>query len=227
MRKVMVIQNVECEPLGRFAGASADFRYLRPYAGESLPGSLDGWDAMIVLGGPIAVYEADENPFLDAEIDLLRMAIGQDFPTLGICLGSQLIAHAAGAKVYAGQVREVGWGTVELTETLASDSLFSGLPASLPVFQLHGDTFDLPEDAERLAGNQAYPNQAFRIGQRVYGLQFHVEVTRDLVKNWTAIYEDYITEAGVLVSAILDKLDSRDEALRPVAFQVISRFLDL
>jgi len=223
----MVIQNIECEPLGRFAGASADFHYLRPFAGESLPTHLEGWDAMIVLGGPMAVYEVEENPFLTAELELLRQAIDEDLPALGICLGSQLIAGAAGADVYAGPVREVGWGEVGLTDAASEDALFAGLPGTLPVFQLHGDTFVLPEHAVRLAGNQAYPNQAFRLGKRVYGLQFHVEVTMDLVRNWTAIYSDYIAGAGVSTEAIMEELGARDEELKPVALQMISRFLEL
>jgi GMP synthase-like glutamine amidotransferase len=223
----MVIQNIECEPLGLFAEAGADFIYVRPYAGEAVPDSLEGWDALIVLGGPMAVYEADKTSFLATELELLKSAIACDFPVLGICLGSQLIAAAAGGRVFSGPAREVGWGEVELTEAATSDALFSGLPGTLPVFQLHGDTFDLPDEAVRLAGNEVYPNQAFRIGKRVYGFQFHVEVNSELICDWVEIYRDYIYETEGDVEAILEALPERIEVLRPVASGIIERFLEL
>ncbi|MHB9054291.1 MAG: type 1 glutamine amidotransferase [Thermoleophilia bacterium] len=227
MRKVMVIQNVGCEPLGRFSEADAEFVYIRPFSGEPVPGSLDGWDALVVLGGPMAAYETDRIPFLGDEIELLKEAIARDFPVLGICLGSQLIAWAGGARVYAGPVRELGWGSVELTEDAREDALFSGLPRSLPVFQLHGDTFDLPGQAVRLAENSTYANQAFRIGGRVYGLQFHIEVVPELAKNWVDVYADYLKTGGASGEEILDALEDGDKALRPIANTLISRFLQL
>ena len=223
----MVIQNVDCEPLGRFSEAPADFAYIRPFAGETVPASTGGWDGLIVLGGPMAVYEAAGTPFLEDELALLRRAIAKDFPVLGICLGSQLIAAAAGAKVYPGPVRELGWASVRLTEAAAGDALFSELPADLPVFQLHGDTFDLPVNAVRLAGNDAYENQAFRIGNRIYGLQFHIEVTPELARSWVSVYADYLDGGGASGGGILERLQAGDRALRPIAAQLISRFLDL
>ncbi|MCL4473205.1 MAG: type 1 glutamine amidotransferase [Actinobacteria bacterium] len=227
MSKVMVIQNVGCEPLGRFSEADAEFVYIRPFLGEPLPQNLDGWDALVVLGGPMAAYESGRSAFLGEEIALLGEAIAEDFPVLGVCLGSQLIAKAAGARVYAGPVRELGWGSVQLTEAAETDALFSGLPRELPVFQLHGDTFDLPRDAVRLAENSTYANQAFRIGGKVYGVQFHVEVVPGLAKSWVDEYADYLKTGGASGEEILRELDEKDKALRPVANTLIGRFLKL
>ncbi len=204
-----------------------EFFYIRPYVGDAIPTTTTGWDAIIILGGPMAVYEADRLPFLKQEIDLLKKAIEQDLPMLGICLGSQLIAHAAGAKVYSGPNRELGWGSVRLTEAAANDALFADMPRELPVFQLHGDSFDLPRNAVLLASSNAYHNQAFRLGKCVYGLQFHVEVTEALIRDWVDEYSDYLSGGGVAAADILERLHEHCEALRPAADKVIERFLTL
>jgi GMP synthase (glutamine-hydrolysing) len=228
MHKVMVIQHIGCETLGLFADEAtgrAEFSYVRPFEGEPVPRSLAGWDSLIILGGPMAVYEPDLHPYLKDELRLIREAIRNDFPTLGICLGSQLIASAAGAAVYPGPRREAGWGEVDVTEAARSDPLFVGMESPLPVFQLHGDTFDLPEGAVRLATNDLYVNQAFRMGNNIYGLQFHVEVTESLVVDWSAIYEDYLSEAGIPPKTLMEDLTRKSEALRPAASQIVRGFL--
>ena len=230
MRKLMVIQHIDCEPLGLFAEEAAglaEFTYVRPFKGEPVPDSLAGWDGLIILGGPMAVHESDESLYLNDELNLIAGAIKDDFPLLGICLGSQLIAAAGGAAVYPGPQREAGWGEVVLTEAAGKDPLFAGLPSPLPVFQLHGDTFDLPAGAARLATNDLYANQAFRLRNNIYGLQFHVEVTSDLVKEWAGFYVDYISGAGISPDGLLENLTPRSESLRPVASQIITRFLRL
>ncbi|MFA5801987.1 MAG: type 1 glutamine amidotransferase [Thermoleophilia bacterium] len=226
----MVIQHIGCEPLGLFAEEAmglAEFTYLWPFKGEPIPDSLDGWDGLIILGGPMAVYESDGSFYLNDEIGLITKAIKEGFPVLGICLGSQLIAAAGGAAVYSGPQREAGWGEVELTRAGVKDPLFAGLPSPLPVFQLHGDTFDLPPGAIRLATNDFFANQAFRLGSNIYGLQFHVEVTSDLVKEWAGFYKDYIAGAGISPDNLLEDLIPKCEALRPVASRIIRHFLQM
>lgn len=225
-----MIQHIGCEPLGLFAEEAAglaEFKYVRPFKGEPIPDSLVGWDGLIILGGPMAVYESDVDRYLVDELKLIAGAIKDDFPVLGICLGSQLIAAAAGATIFPGAQRETGWGEVVLTDAAGKDPLFTGLPSPLPVFQLHGDTFELPVGAERLAKNDLYANQAFRLGNNVYGLQFHVEVTSGLVNKWAGFYSDYISGAGISPDSLLEDLMLRSESLRLIASRIITGFLRL
>jgi len=126
----------------------------------------------------------DDLPWLEAERVLLRAAVDAGLPVLGVCLGAQQLAAALGAEVVAGAEPECGVGEVHLTEAALEDPVFAVAPSPLPCVHWHGDTFTLPAGAVRLAGNQAYENQAFRVGARAYGLQFHVEVTGSLVAHW-------------------------------------------
>lgn len=143
-------------------------------------------DLLIILGGPIGVYEREAYPFLDAETDLIRSRLAEKLPTLGICLGAQLIAAAAGASVYPGsQGKEIGWASIQAGTDAIDHPFFSELLVpELRVLHWHGDTFDLPEDAHHLARTAAYPNQAFAIGQHALGLQFHPEVTAQNLERW-------------------------------------------
>lgn len=141
-------------------------------------------DLVIVLGGPIGVYEADDYPFLKQEIAFLKDRLSADKPTLGICLGSQLIACALGAKVYSSGRSEIGWGHLILTEAGKQSCLAALSPDLTSVLHWHGDTFDLPEGATLLASTPAFPNQAFAWGKHCLGLQFHAEVTGSGLEGW-------------------------------------------
>lgn len=138
------------------------------YEDAALPGPQDV-DMLIVMGGPMGVYEEAIYPWLAAEKAFIRNMIELGKPVLGICLGSQLIAAALGARVYRNEQKEIGWFPVQFKEELA--------PAGTTVFHWHGDTFDLPEHAVHLASTSVTPHQAFRLGEKVFGLQFHFEVT--------------------------------------------------
>ncbi|WP_343701602.1 gamma-glutamyl-gamma-aminobutyrate hydrolase family protein [Chitinophaga sp.] len=140
----------------------------RWYNNPAPPAAVEA-DMLIVMGGPMGVYEEDQYAWLAPEKELIRGAIAAGKPVLGICLGAQLIAAALGAKVYPNREKEIGWFPVQFHEDLA--------PSSATVFHWHGDTFDLPEGAVHLAETPACKNQAYRIGDKVYGLQFHFEVT--------------------------------------------------
>jgi GMP synthase-like glutamine amidotransferase len=139
--------------------------------------------ALIFLGGSMSVN--DDLPFIHREVDHIRGAIIRAQPVLGICLGAQLIAKALGAPVYKNTVKEIGWAPVTFTSNAQRDPLFAHL-SSETVFHWHGDTFDLPEGAELLASSARCRNQAFRLGDRVYGLQFHLEVTPAMIAQWCA-----------------------------------------
>lgn len=138
-------------------------------------------DLLIVLGGPIGVYETDTYPFLSTEIALLEHRLRRGLPTLGICLGAQLMAQALGGRVYPGGTKEIGWGTVELTAD-GKASCLRGLQTK--VLHWHGDTFDLPADAMRLASNANYQNQAFAWGRNALALQFHLEADPRQLEEW-------------------------------------------
>jgi GMP synthase-like glutamine amidotransferase len=184
--RVAVVMHVESEGPGvlgevlEAAGAAVDVVHLD--RGESLPepGALE---AAIVLGGPMNVYEDSIHPFLREEDRFLRAAAERGLPVLGICLGAQLIAKAAGAAVTKNRVKEVGWYTVTLTEDGVRDPLFRELPPALTVLQWHEDTFDIPAAGTLLATGRDCVNQAFRVGNS-WGLQFHLEANRSMLRDW-------------------------------------------
>ncbi|MCV2884604.1 glutamine amidotransferase [Aestuariibacter sp. AA17] len=184
MKTVHVIRHMAFEGLGNIELALAKFdtniKYIeagmQPITEEILESDL-----LIVLGGPIGVYDVEDFPFLENEISLLKQRIEMKKPVLGVCLGAQLIAHAMGGRVYAGPVKEIGWGELEIT---AGDSNPLRHLTRVPILHWHGDTFELPEGATHLAGNHNYPNQAFAIDDHVLALQFHPEVTETSIERW-------------------------------------------
>ena len=169
------------------------FSLIELEAGGVLPDDLTDLLAVVSLGGPMNVYEVDKYPFLRAEDQFIKKIIKTEIPFLGVCLGAQLLAKAAGAKVYKAQQEEIGWFDVAITAEGARDQLFAGLPARLEVFQWHGDTFDLPSWAQLLAHGRAVKNQAFRVGPVAYGLQFHLEVNESIIQSWFKEPENYLT----------------------------------
>jgi GMP synthase-like glutamine amidotransferase len=184
----LLVQHVAFEGPGAIAQAIADagapLTLLRVDRGDSLPlpAALGEVAGLVVMGGPMSVH--DDLAWLAEERALLRRAVEAGLPVLGVCLGAQQLAAALGAPVTEGPAPEYGIGEVHLTTAALDDPVFGPAPSPLPCVHWHGDTFDLPEGAVRLAGNAAYENQAFRVGARAYGLQFHVEVTASLVAHW-------------------------------------------
>jgi GMP synthase (glutamine-hydrolysing) len=169
---------------------------VRPlYSGTLLPSSLKDYGMVLVLGGPMSANDEADYPFLKEEIPFIRKAIKIGHPVLGVCLGAQLMAKALGACVFPGPHKEIGWYWLNQTPSGREDALFTRLDPYFLVFQWHGETFDLPSEAVCLAGNQAYPNQAFRYGATAYGLQFHLEVIRPMLKTWLSHWTEEIKEA--------------------------------
>ena len=187
----LVLRHVEHEHIGTLARAleheGMQYRYIDVFRGEPVPenlvGSLGslGFLGLIVMGGPMGVYEADRYPFLLQEQNLIREAIQAERPVLGICLGAQLVAAALGARVYPGAQKEIGWYPVEVT---AQEELTAGLPARFMAFHWHGDTFDLPAGAVRLFRSDLFENQGFRWGKNVYAIQFHFEINAEMIGEW-------------------------------------------
>ncbi|MBN1488514.1 MAG: type 1 glutamine amidotransferase [Phycisphaerae bacterium] len=207
---VWILQHVETEgsgTLGEFlAVEGTEWRTVRLHCGDALPTNVGAGDAVIAMGGPMNVDEEDRYPFLAAEKAFLRRVIEADVPVLGVCLGAQLIARACGAAVTRSPVEEVGWGEVALTDAGRADALFEGISSPLPVFQWHGDMFDLPVGGTLLATGTACPHQAFRV-RRAWGLQFHIEATRDMIADW---FPDAPERAGYL--QCFDRLEGELDA---------------
>lgn len=193
-KKALVIQQVAHEGLGIIGRAllSASIKpdFINIHAGQKAPRSIKGYCALIVMGGPMGVYETEDYPFIKDELRLIEGALKDKVPTLGVCLGAQLLAHAAGGRVYKGRAKEIGWYDVELTPSGLTDKLLLGLPAKMKVFQWHGDTFDVPAGAVNLASSPLFENQLIRVGENAYGVQFHLEVTGGMVEEWIAIGRD-------------------------------------
>ena len=184
----LLVQHVAFEGPGAIAQAVAEaggaLTVLRMDRGDllPLPAVFAEVAGLVVMGGPMSVH--DDLAWLAEERALLRRAVEAGLPVLGVCLGAQQLAAALGAPVLEGPAPEYGVGEVHLTTAAISDPVLGPAPTPLPCVHWHGDTFGLPEGAVRLAGNAAYENQAFRFGDRAYGLQFHVEVTASLVAHW-------------------------------------------
>jgi GMP synthase-like glutamine amidotransferase len=180
MSKFLVIQNSKIEDIGVLGELlrkdGADIKTVLAKS-EDIPDVNP--DAIIILGAPESAN--DDLPYLKKELDLIRQSVEKNIPVLGICLGSQLIAKAFGAKVYKGPKKEIGfYNDIEFDN---SSKLFSGIKSPATVFHWHGDTFDLPENAIRLAHSKDYQNQAIKIGSAV-GVQFHLEVDEPTIRLW-------------------------------------------
>ena len=191
MSKVLVCQHVAFEILGTLHPLLKSYgvriKHVNFGRHPDAEPSLDGYRGLVVLGGPMNVDEQESHPHLATEVRLIRSAIERDIPVLGICLGAQLIARALGAGVRSGAEKEIGWYDVSPTEAGRRDPLFAHFDETERIFQWHGDTFDIPEGAVHLASSPACPNQAFRYGDNVYALQFHLEVDERLIRRWLSV----------------------------------------
>ena len=203
MRKVLVLQHVPFEILGTFnpllKRCGFRIRYINFGRNPETPIDLRSYRGLVILGGPMSVNQHDLYPHLKTEVALIQDAIEQGIPILGICLGAQLIAKALGAEVHPNPVKEIGWYDITPTPEGQNDPLMSPFGGTRQIFQWHGDTFGLPEDAVHLASSPTCPNQAFRYGEHVYGFQFHLEVDAPLIHNWldrAAYQQELITAQG-------------------------------
>jgi len=183
-KTIYAIQHLAFEDLGSLEDVfyQLGFRVRYFEAGvDDLSPALNYEGLTIILGGPIGVYETEDYPFLIDEISGLRQRLKDDKPTIGICLGAQLIAHALGANVYAGEQKEIGWSELEIKNV--EQNILSPLKDT-KVLHWHGDTFDLPENVTLLASSAMYPNQAFSIGKNILALQFHLEILEESFEKW-------------------------------------------
>ena len=187
MSAILVIKHEKTEGAGTLeeylTAAGRPFKVVELGGAGKLP-ALDDCKAIVSLGGPMNVYEEERYPFLALEDGFLKGAIERGIPTLGICLGAQLLAKCMGAKVLKAGEREIGWHPVRLTKEAHSDPLFKDLPHLMETFHWHEDTFDIPRDGVLLASSEICRNQASRIGRCAWALQFHPEMTAQMIEEW-------------------------------------------
>ncbi|MBM4136769.1 MAG: type 1 glutamine amidotransferase [Nitrospira sp.] len=193
---VLILKNISTEGPGTIGNflkkEDIPFSIVELDSGETPP-LLEKFDTLVVMGGPMGIYEMDKYPHIMIASRTIREAINRDMKVLGICLGSQMIAHCLGAEVYPGPEKEIGWYHIELTGEGLKDTLMRKLAIhprvgdfwrKFKVFHWHGDFFDIPPGVVVLASSKLYKNQAFRYGDTVYGFQFHIEITKDMLLEW-------------------------------------------
>jgi len=229
VKKFYVLQHIECEALGIWEEELkrwyARYEYVKVWEEAKMP-APENTLAAIVLGGPMSVNDTENYPFIIKEIEYLQKLIEAKVHVLGVCLGAQLLAAALGAKITNGPRAEIGYSTATLTHEGPQDPLMLGFPMELPVFQWHEQGFDLPPGAERLAGTDDYPNQAFRF-ENIWGFQFHLEVTPEMVGEFGKEYADMLERVPNLnYSKLMEQASAKGHMVTLYGRQVIRRFWD-
>ena len=211
---ILFIKHIDIEGPGTIADFLQDnklqYEIVDLSRGDRVPRLEKTFQAIICLGGPMNVYEEDKYPFLREEDGLLKRVIEEQAPFLGVCLGAQLIAKAAGARVSKNPVKEIGWYKTVLNDEGLQDGLFQGFPEIFKVFQWHGDTFSIPQGGKRLAFSELCQNQVLKHGRNCYGIQFHVEITRDMIAEWADAYQSELESLKGLVSDKKKMLEDYD-----------------
>jgi GMP synthase-like glutamine amidotransferase len=229
--RVLVLQHIACEPPGVFEDVlrerGATIQRVELDEGEPLPDG--GFDAIVAMGGPMSATDDADLPWLADEKRLIADAVRGGTPFWGVCLGVQLLAASLGARVYRGAQPEVGLLPVMLTEEAREDPVFADAPDQLLTVQWHGDTFDLPDGAVRLAGSPAYPNQAFRYAN-AYGVQFHLEISPEMAAEWAEVPAYAESLAGTLgadaAGGFLRAIGERADEMRGHGRRLFERWLD-
>ena len=232
--RVLVLQHIACEHPGVFS------EVMRDRGVEQVPVEIDeneplpDWrefDAVLAMGGPMGAGDDAEHAWLASEKRLVREAVDAGRPFLGVCLGVQLLAAALDAPVYPAERPEVGLLPVELTPEGRDDPLFAGVDQPLVSLQWHGDTFDLPDGAALLARSSLVPNQAFRAGERAYGVQFHLEVTGEMAREWAEVpaYQRSLAETlgEEEGAAFIADVERRADELHPAARRLFANWLEV
>jgi GMP synthase-like glutamine amidotransferase len=230
--RVLVLQHIACEPPGVFEDVlrerGAELHRVELDEGEQLPG-WRAFDAIVAMGGPMSATDDAQLPWLTDEKQLIAEAVRAGRPFWGVCLGVQLLAASLGARVYPGAEPEVGLLPVALTDEAREDPVFAGAPEELFTVQWHGDTFDLPDGAVRLAGSPAYPNQAFRYGN-AYGVQFHLEISHEMAAEWAEVpeYADSLARTLGRDAAVdfIASIGERADEMRAQGRVLFERWLD-
>ncbi len=228
----LIIQHIEGESSYAIGDAishvSVAQQHCRVFDGDPIPSSVEGLNGLVVMGGPMSAISDEGFPTRRAEIELIRKALALELPILGICLGAQLLASAAGGTVVRGeQGPEIGWGQIILSKAAWTDPLLADIPSPLEVLHWHGDTMVLPPDSEHLASSDRYPNQAFRVGPCAWGFQFHLEVDDLAVATFVEGFGQEAMEAGVSPIEIVARSPQALSSLGESRATVTTRFAGL
>jgi GMP synthase (glutamine-hydrolysing) len=228
--RALAVQHVAVEPPNAIAAAMEAEGVLldvvRVDRGESVPKNADGLAALVVMGGPMGVYEAHRFPHLVDEMRLVDSALRMDVPVLGVCLGSQLLAQVLGARVAPAGFQEIGWYPVTLEREARTDPVLGACATSFTALHWHGDAFELPRGAVHLARSERTPVQAFRVG-RSLGLLFHAEVDGAQVAEMSQAFGDELARAGVSAAELAEGSRRHGGALREMGLAVFRRFARL
>ncbi|HVW26152.1 MAG TPA: type 1 glutamine amidotransferase [Polyangiaceae bacterium] len=227
---VRVLQHAAQEGPGLVA-AELDTRNIgiavtRTDLGEEVPDRLDREVGLLVMGGPMGVYEVDRYPYLAREQRLIESALRDGVPVLGVCLGSQLLAATLGARVAPGPRKEIGWFDVTRTEASANDPLLGRTPRRFRALHWHGDVFELPKDAVSLARSELTLHQAFRWGEHAHGFLFHLEAGHAQVAAMANAFADELREASVDGDALVAETPAAVRDVAPVATEVFGAWAD-
>lgn len=231
-RQVLVVQPGDDDPLGRFSGwladAGIDFVTVRPFAGDTIPDRLEA-DGLIVLGGEMSSNDTATHPWLERVRRLMRDAVERGRPTLGICLGGQLLAQALGGTVVRGASgTEAGLVTVTTTDAAQDDAIFHGLGRDFAVASMHGDEIEvLPDGAELLGTSTPYAHQAFRAAPNAWGVQFHPEIEPATYASWADDFHSPDPEEADRVTRGINDLGAADARVRATAEVIAARFAAL
>ncbi|RIK94227.1 MAG: glutamine amidotransferase [Proteobacteria bacterium] len=227
MPTAIALRHIAFEDLGTLTPALAargfDVRYLD--AGVDDVRDVAACDLAVILGGPIGAYEEDRYPFLIDEMRVIEARLAAGLPTLGICLGAQLMARALGARVYPGTQKEIGWSPLRLSAAGARSPLRALGNPTAPVLHWHGDTFDLPAGAELLASTEITQNQAFAHGRHALALQFHIEAEPAKLERWLIGHTMELTAAGIDIAALRRDTARHGPPLQSLTAQVLNEWL--
>jgi GMP synthase (glutamine-hydrolysing) len=197
---VLVVQPVACETLGTIEWAlqthGLTHRYVRIHQADEVPADLGDAAGLIVMGGPMSVYDHGRLSHLMQEMRVMESALKSGRPVLGVCLGSQLLAHVLGAKVYPGPQKEIGWHSVSVLLAAKPDATWAAAPDAFVGLHWHGDVFDLPTGATQLASSHLTACQVFRFGHSAYGILFHMEATASQIDQMAAAFPDELQQSG-------------------------------
>lgn len=230
MKPWYIVQHVPGEGPGLLEGELSrrkiSWHVCEMFKGSGLPPGGDAGGA-IVLGGPMNVDETDRFPFLKIEREWLRSLMADHVPILGICLGAQILARAMDAAVAPNGEKEIGFAPIRLTAEGTADPIFAGTPKTIDVFHWHGDRFEIPAGGALLADSAICPHQAFRAGPAAYGFQFHIEITREMISDWTRNSDAEMSEAGTCREKILKDAEGRLAAVHQHAEKIFKNFFDV